>query len=703
MLLIYIYDDNDCFVVVIYSSGCILEFVYQFNDYEVLISLVLVEGVVFVIYIYMLQNQVVMVIYVGGGVCMYYYENQDFFQYLIGIIVEDGCCYSIFIYDFIGCVIFSQYVGGVDGVMFVYSFNGGVVVIDVFGWQIDYILIFGGDIVLLCKVIGLSDLQGIVSWIYYDQSVDFCWCLDIYIDCCGIQIKYIYVQGIDLVSGCVVSIYIVIEVFGLFEQWVVIIVCDVEINVVLIIWIGNCEICMFFNVQCQLIINMVIDIVFGQICIISYIYCEVVDVVVVGSCLVEGLLKSVDGLCMDVVDVVIYIYYLVDDVGCVISGVCIYCKGDLCSVINVLGQMVEILVYDVFGRLLLVKDVNGVVIDYIYYFRGWLIFIIVCGVIMVEDWVIQLSYWLIGQVQKIIELNGSSVFYFYDVVLCLIDIEDNVGNMIYYMLDNVGNCFKEDMFDVGGMLCCILVWMFNMFGQLIVLKDVGNYVIGFVYDVNGNLQMVIDVLQCVISQQYDLLNCLVQILQDVGGVVVEICSQYNVLDQVMQVIDLKGLYIIYVYNGFGDLIGQVSLDSGVSSFIVDVVGNCKIVIDVCGVIVIYYYDVFNCLIGIVYLDFNLDVGYSYDVVLVVCVVDECFVKGCLGQVLYVNGSIQYCYDCFGQVICKVQIVNGVVIILCYVYSKLGCLIVLIYFDGSVVDYVCDIQGCISQIGLICFG
>ncbi|MEL6045517.1 RHS repeat domain-containing protein, partial [Stenotrophomonas maltophilia] len=74
-------------------------------------------------------------------------------------------------------------------------------------------------------------------------------------------------------------------------------------------------------------------------------------------------------------------------------------------------------------------------------------------------------------------------------------------------------------------------------------------------------------------------------------------------------------------------------------------------------------------------------------------------KGRLGQVLHANGSTQYCHDRFGQVTRKVQTINGVASTLRYAYSKSGRLTALTYPDGSVADYVRDIQGRISQIGL----
>lgn len=697
--LTYIYDDSDRLAAVTHSSGRTLEFVYQSNDYEALISSVLVEGVALATYTYSPQNQVATVTYAGGGVRTYHYENQDFPQHLTGITAEDGRRYSTFSYDSIGRVISSQHAGGADGVTLAYSPNGGAVVTDALGRQTDYTLTPGGDSAPSRKVTGLTDSQGTVSRTYYDQSVDFRRRLDTYTDRRGIQTKHTYAQGTDPVSGRAVSIHTVTEAVGLTEQRVVTTARDVETNAVLTTRIGSRETRTAFNARRQPTTNTVTDTASGQTRITSYTYCEAADVAAAGSCPVEGLLKSVDGPRTDVVDAVTYAYYPADDAGCAANGACSYRKGDLRSVTNALGQTVETLAYDAFGRPLSVKDANGVVTDYTYHPRGWPTSITVRGATTAEDRVTQLSYWPTGQVQRITEPDGSSVSYVYDAALRLTDIEDNAGNTIHYTLDNAGNRLKEDTLDAGGTLRRTLARTFNTLGQLTALKDAGNHATGFAYDANGNPQTVTDALQRVTSQQYDPLNRLAQTLQDVGGVAAEIRSQYNALDQVTQVTDPKGLHTTYAYNGFGDLTGQVSPDSGASSFTVDAAGNRKTATDARGVTATYHYDALNRLIGIAYPDPNLDAGYSYDVAPAACAADERFAKGRLGQVLHANGSTQYCYDRFGQVTRKVQTVNGVASTLRYAYSKSGRLTALTYPDGSVADYVRDTQGRISQIGL----
>ncbi len=220
----------------------------------------------------------------------------------------------------------------------------------------------------------------------------------------------------------------------------------------------------------------------GDTRITTQTYCEAEG----PECPLVGLLRSVDGPRSDVADVSTYAYYTADDAGCATSGACSYRKGDLRSVTNALGQTVETLAYDAFGRPLSVKDANGVVTDYTYHARGWPTSVTVRGATTAEDRVTQISYWPTGQVQQVTEPDGSSVTYVYDAAQRLTDIADSAGNTIHFALDNAGNRLKEDTLDAGGTLRRTLARTFNTLGQLTALKDAGNHATGFAYDANGN-------------------------------------------------------------------------------------------------------------------------------------------------------------------------------------------------------------------------
>lgn len=699
--LLYAYDNRSRLLSITHSTGRRVDVQYLVPGDDSLISALVIAGQPVVSYAYSPAGELTTATYADGASRTYHYEDTRFPGYLTGVTAEDTRRYSWFGYDAKGRVTCSRHSGdcsqpdvGIDGVRLEYTPAGTTIVTDALGKQSTYALTASGSSGLPRKVNGITESNGSISRTYLPEGTDFRRRLQSATDRRAVVTQYAYAEASDAAAGAV-SVTTTTEAAGTPDQRVSETRVAMDSNRLVQQTVGNREIRIARNARLQPTTITVRDMVTGDTRVTTQTYCEAEG----PECPLVGLLRSVDGPRSDVADVSTYAYYTADDAGCSANGVCSYRKGDLRSVTNSLGQTVETLTYDALGRPLSVKDGNGVVTDYTYHARGWPTSVTVRGATTAENRVTQISYWPTGQVQQVTEPDGSSVTYVYDAAQRLTDIADSAGNTIHYALDNAGNRLKEDTLDTGGTLRRTLARTFNTLGQLTALKDAGNHATGFAYDANGNPQTVTDALQRVTSQHYDPLNRLAQTLQDVGGVAAEIRSQYNALDQVTQVTDPKGLQTTYAYNGFGDLTGQVSPDSGASSFTVDAAGNRKTATDARGVTATYHYDALNRLIGIAYPDPNLDVGYSYDVAPAACTADERFAKGRLGQVLHANGSTQYCHDRFGQVTRKVQTLNGVASTLRYAYSKSGRLTALTYPDGSVADYVRDTLGRISQIGL----
>ncbi|MCF3473989.1 DUF6531 domain-containing protein, partial [Stenotrophomonas maltophilia] len=613
--LTYAHDSRGRLLSITHSTGRRVDVQYLAPGDDSLISALVVAGQPVVSYTYSPAGELTTATYADGASRTYHYEDARFPGYLTGITAEGSQRYSWYGYDAKGRVTCSRHSGdcsqadvGIDGVRLEYTPAGTTIVTDALGKQSTYALTAIGSSGLPRKVNGITESNGSISRTYLPEGTDFRRRLQSVTDRRGVVTNYAYAEASDAVAGAV-SVTTTTEAAGTPDQRISETRVAMDSNRLVQQTVGNREIRIARNARLQPTTITVRDRVTGDTRITTQTYCEAEG----PECPLVGLLRSVDGPRSDVADVSTYAYYTADDAGCATSGACSYRKGDLRSVTNALGQTVETLAYDAFGRPLSVKDANGVVTDYTYHARGWPTSVTVRGATTAEDRVTQISYWPTGQVQQVTEPDGSSVTYVYDAAQRLTDIADNSGNTIHYVLDNAGNRLKEDTLDAGGTLRRTLARTFNTLGQLTALKDAGNHATGFAYDANGNPQTVTDALQRVTSQQYDPLNRLAQTLQDVGGVAAEIRSQYNALDQVTQVTDPKGLHTTYAYNGFGELTGQVSPDSGASSFTVDAAGNRKTATDARGVTATYHYDALNRLIGIAYPDPNLDVGYSYDV------------------------------------------------------------------------------------------
>jgi YD repeat-containing protein len=431
------------------------------------------------------------------------------------------------------------------------------------------------------------------------------------------------------------------------------------------------------------------------------VYCEQSDVTA-GTCPFVGLVKSVNGPRSDVADAVFYAYYVADAPTCASApSACPYRKGDLRTVLNGLGQVIETLKYDGAGRPLSIKDVNGVITDYEYHPRGWLTASKVRGTnntIETDDLVTGIEYWPTGLVKKVVQPDGVFTSYTYDAAHRLTEVTGSDGIRVVYTLDNAGNRVEEKSYGASGTLYRQLGRVYDALGRLSTQADAQNNPTDFSYDANGNIDTTTDPLGRIADHDHDPLNRLKLTLQNVGGIAAQTQFEYDALDNLTKVIDPKGLATSYVYNGFGDLTKLTSPDTGITYYAVDRAGNRSVQIDARGITVNYSYDALNRLTGASYADTSYNQSYTYDTTQTACAAGETFGKGRLTRVENGNGALlQYCYDRFGRMVRKVQTVDGQALTLRYAYTKAGELQSVTYPGGLVVSYQRNALGRVSAI------
>lgn len=457
-----------------------------------------------------------------------------------------------------------------------------------------------------------------------------------------------------------------------------------------------------YNTRGQILTESRIDPVTSVSRTTAMTYCEAADVTN-GVCPLEGLLLSVDGPLVGNSDLTTYAYYLSDHASCATTpATCSYRKGDLATVTNALGQVTETSKYDGTGRVLSVKDVNGVTTDMEYSPRGWLTASKVRGLddaVETDDVITRIEYWPTGLVKRVTQPDGAYTNYVYDQAHRLTDVSDDAGNTIHYTLDGIGNRISEQTKDSGGNLKHSLSRAYNQLNQLKSQTNAQSNSTTFTYDANGNRSTVTDALSRVTGNAYDALSRLSATLQDVGGIEAQTGFQYDALDNLTKVTDPKGLDTTYTYNGLGDLLQLQSPDTGITTYTYDDAGNRKTQTDARGVTSTYTYDVLNRLVGVAYPTASLNVGYVYDTTQAACGLGESYSAGRLTRVNDGSGSTQYCYDRFGRTVRKVQTTNGVTFVVQYAYTKSGQLQAMVYPDGTAVDYVRDSQGRVAEIGV----
>jgi RHS repeat-associated protein len=431
-------------------------------------------------------------------------------------------------------------------------------------------------------------------------------------------------------------------------------------------------------------------------------YCEQADITA-GACPLLGLVKSVDGPRTDIIDLTTYTYRMADEATCTAApSTCPYRKGDPWKVTNALGHVTETLKYDGAGRVLSVKDPDGVVTDLEYHPRGWMTARKVRGTngsSEADDQITAIEYWPTGLVKQVTQPDGSFTAYAYDAAHRLTDIFDGDGNRIHYNLDNAGNRTTEETSGEEGALLRKLSRVYNQLGQMETQEDAYEQPTGFTYDANGNTDTVTDALDRVTDHDYDSLNRLQRTLQDVGGIEAETSFEYDAQDNLSKVTDPKGLDTDYIYNAFGDLLTLSSPDTGTTTYTYDSAGNRKTQTDARNKTTTYVYDALNRLTGVTYPTTALNTAYTYDTTQASCISGETFSKGRLTRMQDGTGTTQYCYDRFGQLVRKVQVTNGKTFTLRYAYTQAGQLSSVTYPDGAMVDYVRNGQGQVTEVGV----
>ncbi|WP_338339866.1 RHS repeat-associated core domain-containing protein [Xanthomonas euvesicatoria] len=693
--LAYAYNARGRLQSITSLQGRSIQLVYANDSDDALITGIVSGGVQLASYGYD-QQRLVTVTYADGKGRTYHYEDTRFPRHLTGVTTEDGQRFSTFTYDDAGRAISSQHAGGVDGVTLVYL-STGTAVTDALGNTVDYTMTTAGG--ESPKIASVARSDGAMRYAYYDQATDYRRRLSAVTDRRGVQTRHGYSELTE--NGVDINVHTVQEAFGLPQARTTTTRTTAGSNRMLSIQSAGRTISYIRNERLQPIQVSTIGATSSERRDVAYSYCEASDVAAADStCPVLGYLKSIDGPRTDIDDRTTYNYYPIDAAGCQTgTGPCPYRKGDLRQTINARGQIRENLSYDAAGRVLSAVDENGVLTDYSYHPRGWLASTTVHGAGSAQNRVTTFEYWPTGLVKRIIQPDGTYTAFVYDQAQRLTDVTDTLGNSVHYVLDNAGNRLEEQTKDAQGALTRSLSRIYNQLGQLKTQADATANPTDYAYDANGNLRLITDAFGRSTQQEHDPLGRLARTLQDVDGIKAETNVGYDNLDRPLQVKDPKRLDTRYTYNGLGDILKLTSPDTGVTSYTYDSAGNRATQTDARGVTSTYGYDALNRVLSISYPTAAFNVSYIYDVTQSVCASGETFTVGRLAKLQDSSGTTQYCYNRFGEVVRKVQTVNGKALVLRYDYTPGGRLRSMVYPDGTAVDYIRNAQGQTTEVGV----
>ncbi|MBB4129828.1 RHS repeat-associated core domain-containing protein [Xanthomonas sp. 3075] len=672
-----------------------LEFAYGSGANAAMIASVRTGNQVLASYAYTALRQIKTVTYSDAATRIYHYEDKAFPGYLTGITAEDGRRFSWFGYDNEGRVTSSRHHDGASGITLAYS-PSGTTVVDALGKQTFFDIALDAN--TSAKVSAVRDPAGSESSTFVAAPSEFKGRLATTMDRKGVITSHSYarVQG----QGGEELQHVLQEAVGTPQLRTTTSRTSLASNRLTYLDTDNQSVRYEYNTRLQLVRALQSDAVTAQERSVSYAYCEPSEAVAGSDCPLIGLLKSVDGPRTDIADRTTYNYYPIDAAGCETgTGACPYRKGDLKQTINARGQIRENLSYDTAGRVLSAIDENGVLTDYSYHPRGWLASTTVHGATSAQNRATTFEYWPTGLVKRITQPDGSYATFVYDQAQRLTDVTDTLGNTMHYVLDKAGNRLEEQTKDAQGTLKRSLSRIYNQLGQLKTQADAAANPTDYAYDANGNLRLITDAFGRSTLQEHDPLGRLARTLQDVDGIKAETNVGYDTQDRPLQVKDPKRLDTRYTYNGFGDTLKLTSPDTGVTSYTYDSAGNRATQTDARGITSTYAYDALNRVLSISYPTAAFNVSYTYDVTQSVCASGEAFTVGRLAKLQDGSGTTQYCYNRFGEVVRKVQTVNGKTLVVRYDYTTGGRLRSMVYPDGTAVDYVRNAQGQTTEVGV----
>jgi RHS repeat-associated protein len=427
------------------------------------------------------------------------------------------------------------------------------------------------------------------------------------------------------------------------------------------------------------------------------------------GCPLVGLVRRVDGPRTDVNDRTTYQYYLATDTGTTPA----YRLGDTSAVIDALGHETDYLKYDGNGRVLRMKNMNGVITDSTWHPRGWLLTRTVranaSGSPSANDAITQMTYDGVGNLHELEQPDGVTMSYGYDNAHRLTSITDALGNHIDYTLDALGNRTAEKTFDVsnGTTPTRLVTRTFDTLSRLTHQFDAQNRDTQFAYDDNGNRTDETDPLGVKTRWTYDGLNRLATQVGDYQGTDPDTADsttgfQYDTRDNLTQVDDPDNLPTADTFDGLDDLKQRQSPDTGTTQYPnYDAAGNRITQTDARGITWTYGYDALNRPTGVAYPTSSLDVAYLYDSYPDTpgpCAAPS-YAVGRLTVMADSSGSTTFCYDLRGNVTQKIQVTSGYLFDTRYTWNLADRLMSITYPSGAKATYTRDADGRIKTVSV----
>jgi RHS repeat-associated protein len=282
--------------------------------------------------------------------------------------------------------------------------------------------------------------------------------------------------------------------------------------------------------------------------------------------------------------------------------------------------------------------------------------------------------------------TGLVLSYTYDAAHRLTGWSNNRGESGSFTLDAMGNRTAEQIKNASGAVARAAVRSINNLNRLSSRTDGPNQTNTFGYDANGELTTDTNGLNQ--STQYGL-DGLRRVKSITNATSVTATLAYNALDAVTQAKDFKGITTTYARDAQGNATSEANPDIGTATTDYDAAGLPSRIVDALGQATSITRDVLGRPTQLLFAD-GKTTTLRYDL--------SPTSIGYLSEIVDRSGTTAYTRDALGRVaLMRRTLASGLVQQVAYTYAASGLLTSITYPDASVLGYVYDTTGRLTQL------
>ena len=355
---------------------------------------------------------------------------------------------------------------------------------------------------------------------------------------------------------------------------------------------------------------------------------------------------------------------------------------NLISATNAAGHVTTVTGVDPHGRITGWTDSNGVIHQMVYDRRG--------RTVSVTDGsrTTQYEFDAAGNLTQLTLPDDTYVDYVYDGANRLTSVTHPSGDKVEYQYDAMSNKIGEVAKDATGNVQRSFSWLYHMDRMIAFARGgAASTTIGYSFANRLTDITTTDPRGVVTLRKYNASNDIVTQYADIGGVAANASFEYDVMSNLINVMDPLGESTVYGYNGLGSRKTETSPATGATTWTYDNAGNEKTRRDAQLNTVTTSYDVLNRVTAWDFPGTTDDAAFIYDVG-----------SGCAnstGRLCRVEeGPLQttYSYNQAGQITQFGRNVSGVNFSTTTTYNPAGRMTTLGYPSGRNMAYEYDVNG-----------